>query len=78
VARNGSFPSFEIDWTRTTTRRTASNTLVFEGAVQVGDDVRERLVLFERDGGSEAIAKLDALQRLGRLNAMCQMFATGY
>lgn len=78
VARNGSFPSFEIDWTRTTTRRTAANTLVFEGAVQVGDDVRERLVIFERDGGEEAIAKLDALQRMGRLNSMCQVFANGY
>lgn len=78
VARNGSFPSFDIDWTRTTTRRTAPNTLVFEGAVQVGDDVRERLVIFHRDGGDDVIERLDALQRLGRLNAMCQMFVNGY
>lgn len=78
VARNGSFPAFQIDWTRTTTRRTAANTLVFEGAVQVGDDVRERLVIFQRDGDSEVIARLDDLQRMGRLNAMCQIFANGY
>lgn len=78
VARNGSFPSFDIDWTRTTTRRTAANTLVFEGAVQVGDEVRERLVIFHRDGGDDVIERLDSLQRLGRLNSMCQTFANGY
>ncbi|MDO1558900.1 tetratricopeptide repeat protein [Brevundimonas sp. 2R-24] len=78
VARNGNFPSFDIDWTRTRVRRTAQNTLVFEGAVQVGQEVRNRLVIFERDAGGDAIARLDALERLGRLNAMCQRFASGY
>lgn len=78
VARNGRFPYFHIDWTRTRTRRTATNTLVFEGAVQVGDEVRERLVIFQRDGDSAVIARLDALQGLGRLNAMCQRFVNGY
>lgn len=78
VARNGNFPSFQIDWTRTTTRRTAANTLVFEGAVQVGDEVRDRLVIFHRDGGGDVTERLDSLQRLGRLNGMCQMFVTGY
>jgi TPR repeat protein len=78
ISQNGSFPSFQVDWTRTTTRRTAQNTVVFEGAIQVGDEVRDRLVITNRNDGGEGIIKIDALQRLGRLNSTCQTFVNGY